>query len=389
MNYSESRVILWILEVSMTKWEMVKLGDVLEYEQPTKYLVESDTYNSSYKTPVLTAGKTFILGYTNEEKGVFSEIPVIIFDDFTTATKYVDFSFKVKSSAMKILRPTHHIHLKYIFYQMSRIKIDTQLHKRYWISIYSNIHIPLPPLEEQKKIAQELDSIQSLIAKRKEQLEKMDLLVKAKFVEMFGDPVANPMGWKVKPLSACLDSIDSGKSPVCHNYSRNKNEPAVLKLSSISSGYYIPDENKSVLKDTDFVTSVEVGKEDLLFSRKNTPELVGVSAFVFDSPVKLMMPDLIFRLNTISCCNKIYLWKLINHELFRGEIAKLASGSAKSMSNISKERLRNLHIPLPPTDLQNKFADYVQQTETLKITMHSGLEKLEFLYNSKIQEYFG
>ena len=87
--------------------EFCKLKDYLEYEQPTKYIVESENYSNNYKIPVLTAGKSFILGYTNDEKNIFpeSELPVIIFDDFTTDCQYVDFPFKIKSSAMKILHP--------------------------------------------------------------------------------------------------------------------------------------------------------------------------------------------------------------------------------------------------------------------------------------------
>ena len=166
----------------MGKWEMVRLGDVLEYEQPTKYIVESTNYDDGFETPVLTAGQSFILGYTNETSNVFIEVPVIIFDDFTTAIKYVDFPFKVKSSAMKILKPTEKAYIKYIFYYMNTVKTDTQLHKRYWISRYADIQAPLPPLEVQRQIADVLDKVSSLITQRKQQLEQMDLLVKSRFV---------------------------------------------------------------------------------------------------------------------------------------------------------------------------------------------------------------
>ena len=139
---------------------MVKLMDVLSYEQPTKYIVESTEYDDSYITPVLTAGKTFILGYTNEEKGIFTEnLPVIIFDDFTTANKYVDFPFKVKSSAMKILRANPElINIRYAYYVMQNIDFPFTEHKRYWISEYSRIEIPLPPLAEQEEIVARLDT---------------------------------------------------------------------------------------------------------------------------------------------------------------------------------------------------------------------------------------
>ena len=111
----------------------VKLGDILDYEQPSMYIVKNTNYNKKFDTPVLTAGQSFILGYTNEKENIFKakENPVIIFDDFTTASKYVDFDFKVKSSAMKILKAREGINIKYIYYAMKNIKFDNQLHKRY------------------------------------------------------------------------------------------------------------------------------------------------------------------------------------------------------------------------------------------------------------------
>lgn len=148
------------------KWPMVALGDVLDYEQPTKYIVSSENYDDKFNTPVLTAGKTFILGYTNEMEGVYrKELPVIIFDDFTTATKLVDFSFKVKSSAMKILHAKKEkAHVKFLFYMMQEIKFQSDTHKRYWISEYSKIKIPLPPLEIQEQVVSELENYQKVIA---------------------------------------------------------------------------------------------------------------------------------------------------------------------------------------------------------------------------------
>lgn len=146
------------------EWPMVALEDILEYEQPTNYIVSSVDYSDEYKTPVLTAGKTFILGYTNEKEGIFDKLPVIIFDDFTTATKYVDFSFKVKSSAMKILHVKENVaDIKYVFYVMQNIKFSHSEHKRYWISEYSKIKIPFPPIDVQRKIVKEIDSFQSII----------------------------------------------------------------------------------------------------------------------------------------------------------------------------------------------------------------------------------
>lgn len=146
-------------------WEDKKLGDVLDYEQPTKYLVASSEYNDKYTTPVLTAGKTFLLGYTDERYGIFKEnLPTIIFDDFTTAFKYVDFPFKAKSSAMKMLIPKNkNVNIKFVYEAMKNIKFSLGEHKRYWISEYSKERVAHPHPDEQTKIANFLSAIDDKI----------------------------------------------------------------------------------------------------------------------------------------------------------------------------------------------------------------------------------
>ena len=146
--------------------DRVQLGNLLDYEQPTRYIVSSTDYDDAYDTPVLTAGKTFILGYTAETKGIYTNIPVIIFDDFTTDSKYVDFPFKVKSSAMKILTANEKlIDTKFAFYAMQYVECDSYNHKRYWISEFSKKVIPLPPLEEQFNIVQAIEELYNYIEK--------------------------------------------------------------------------------------------------------------------------------------------------------------------------------------------------------------------------------
>ncbi|OUO39692.1 restriction endonuclease [Muribaculum sp. An287] len=133
-------------------WCKCLLEDIVKYEQPQAYIVNSTDYNDSYLTPVLTAGKSFIIGYTNETEGIYQNTPCIIFDDFTTDSKLVDFPFKVKSSAMKILKVTDDIEIEYVAMFMSIKRLIGDTHKRYWISEYSKLCIPIPPKEEQKRI---------------------------------------------------------------------------------------------------------------------------------------------------------------------------------------------------------------------------------------------
>lgn len=139
------------------EWQRIELGLLLDYQQPTPYLVESTAYSDSYETPVLTAGKTFILGYTNESSGIYQDqLPVIIFDDFTTDSKYVNFPFKAKSSAMKILTAKKGVSIKFVFEAMQMLQFTVGGHQRHWISIFSNLVIPLPNMKEQQQIAEVL-----------------------------------------------------------------------------------------------------------------------------------------------------------------------------------------------------------------------------------------
>ena len=133
-------------------WCKCRLEDIVEYEQPQAYIVNSTDYDDRYLTPVLTAGKSFVIGYTNETEGIYQNTPCIIFDDFTTDSKLVDFPFKVKSSAMKILKVTDDIEIEYVAMFMSITRLIGDTHKRYWISEYSKLCIPIPPKEEQKRI---------------------------------------------------------------------------------------------------------------------------------------------------------------------------------------------------------------------------------------------
>ena len=147
-------------------WAICTFEDILDYEQPQQYIVNSTNYSDKYSVPVLTAGKSFIIGKTNEDFGICKRLPVIIFDDFTTDSKYVDFPFKVKSSAMKILHAKGNVNPKYVAYLMSVTRLVGDTHKRYWISEYSKIPIMLPPVNEQERIV-------SLIEKTYDRLDKI------------------------------------------------------------------------------------------------------------------------------------------------------------------------------------------------------------------------
>ena len=255
--------------------------------------------------------------------------------------------------------------------------------------IVASIEINVPDMEQQMQAAENLERVSSIIRLRKKELQKLDDLIKARFVELFGNPISNPMKWDTYQLEECLERIDNGKSFICSDKPRVGDTPAILKLSAATYGDYRPNENKALLDESLFVESAEVHAGDLLFTRKNTPELVGTAAYVQNTPSKLMMPDLIFRLVPNEKVNAVFLWQLINCKEFRPVIQAISGGSAKSMSNISKERLGKIKVICPPRELQDSLIPFVEQTDKSKAVIQKALDEAQLLFDSLMQQYFG
>ena len=366
--------------------QKVIIDDVLKYEQPTKYIVQTENYNNNFKTPVLTAGKSFVLGYTNEEVGVFEDVPVLIFDDFTTAFHYVDFPFKVKSSAMKILKSVKEkADLKYLYYKMQTISIDKDLHKRYWISKYSQIQITLPDLSTQQKIAAILDKADALRQYNKQLIEKYDALKQSLFLDMFGDPVKNEKGWKIKRLGEITDLITDGKHGNCND------EP--------SSGYYFVSAKDIRNNKINYTNSREIPKLEFEEVDKrtnlqpgdlvmiNTGATIGRMAIAKDVPetrrstFQKSVAVIKVKKNIIS---SFFLQFVI--ELGLKTFANMGSGSA--IKNLLLSEMKRFNIIVPNLELQNQFADRIQLIETQKQQAQEALAKSEALFQGLLQQAF-
>ena len=372
----------------MGEWAKIDFLEVIRDETKLAVKIKKEDYLQQGDIPIIDQGKKYIAGYANNKEGVYKNNPVIIFGDHTRNIKYFDRPFFIGADGVKVLKvELNKANTKFVFYYLKTCYIEDTGYNRHfkWLKEFK---IPIPSMEMQGQIVKALDQAKLLIEKRKLQIEKLDLLIKSQFVEMFGNPAVNSKKWEEKKLKECLVNIESGKSFVCDSKRRTGNNVAMLKLSAVTYGKYDSTENKAILEEKMFVSKAEVKKGDLLFTRKNTPELVGMSAFVYSTPPKLMMPDLIFRLNTNEKCNRVYLWTLINLDEFRHRVTGLASGSAKSMSNISKERLSNLVLPVPPIELQTQFADFVNKVEKTKATLQQSLNKMEQNYKSLMQKCF-
>ena len=273
-----------------------------------------------------------------------------------------------------VLRPTNYLIGRILpfvlntdaFWDFADRYSDGTMSKRLSPKTLMKYEFDLPNDDELSLLADTLWAANDTREAYQELLRQSDELVKSQFIELFGDPQKNSYHWPKVKLKDCLVRIDSGKSITCETFSRTGYLPAVLKLSAVTYGEYNANENKQLPDPDLFVPEAEVKAGDLLFSRKNTLEYVGMSALVKDTPPYLMLPDLIFRLVPRKNICPQYLHQLINHSQYRSTISNLATGTAGSMPNISKQKLLELEIPLPPIEDQRRIEPIVEQLDKSK-----------------------
>lgn len=372
----------------MVEWKEYTLGELLQYEQPTAFIVESTDYNDNYKTPVLTAGKTFILGYTNEEHGIYDTLPVIIFDDFTTASQYVNFKFKVKSSAMKILTANTELVLpKFVFYRMQIIKFDASTHKRYWIQHYSKIRVKIPPLPEQERIVShieelfsQLDASVSELKTAKERLKVYRQAVLKEAFEKIEDSVP------ISKVATMIDPQPSHRTPpeveggipyigigdIDYKHDRIMFESA-RKVSPM-----LLEEHRNRYKITvgDFIMGKigTIGKPFRLKLPQNYTLSANVILIQHDS--KTILPEFLF-------------WQfsspLITTQLSDGAVAT-------SQAAFGIKKARNLSIKICPLSTQKeilrKLEEKMSVCDSIEKTVDTALQQAEALRQSILKKAF-
>lgn len=369
-------------------WKTIRLGNILSYEQPTNYIVESENYSEKYFTPVLTAGKSFILGHTKETNGVFTNLPAIIFDDFTTESKFVDFEFKVKSSAMKILTcDPQEADIKFLFYLLQTINFNAEQHKRYWISTYANFEIPLPPLATQKRIAEILDAADALRRKDQELLKKYDELAQAIFIDMFGDPVKNEKGWDVNKGRDVVKVL-GGAAFKSTDY-KDDGIP-LIRIGTINKGYF--DKSQIVFLPSDFAITHEryiVKPKDLLITLTGT---VGKddygNVYVMEDHFDQYLLNQ--RVAKLIVKQDYLMTRFFEFLLKQKEVKAELTGVSRGVrqANISNEDIYNLDVISPPMALQNDFVERINNVYGLMETSTNSSLVSDILFNSLIQKAF-
>lgn len=333
------------------------LGELLGYEQPTKYLVSSKDYDDSYPTPVLTAGKTFILGYTNETEGIYpasKEEPVIIFDDFTTAFKWVEFPFKAKSSAMKMLtlKSGNNSLFKYVYYAMQCIVYNSSDHARQWISKYSNIEVPVPPLEIQEAIVEILDKFTNLEAELEAELEARTLQY-----DYYRDSLFEALDCPRVPLG----SLGVRNKGIAITASKMRTlEPGNKDVRIFAAGSTFVDTDSSFIPDKGILE----GPAIIVKSRGH----IGFEYYEGKFTHKNELWSYSLTSNLVEQ-KFIYYYLLTQayhlHELARGKSVKLPQLAVKDTDE--------LLVPLPSLEEQQRIVDILDRFDTLTTSLSEGL----------------
>lgn len=417
---------------SNEKWKEYELGELLSYEQPTPYIVESTDYNEKYDIPVLTAGKSFVLGYTNEQKGVYTALPVIIFDDFTTASRYVNFKFKVKSSAMKILTPNTELVLpKFIYYRMQIIQFDHSTHKRYWIQQYSKIKVAIPPIPVQQRI---VDCIEELFSELDHGIEtlqktKQQLAVYRQAVLKKAFEGAFTKEWRAVHCDATVEKIWVDiveKKKQCKSSKPYKLEESItlstlpmswkwVNIGDISKGPEYGTSQKSVEKGRvpvvrmgniqkgvidwgDLVFSsdeTEIEKYrlmigDVLFNRTNSPELVGKTA-IYRGEREAIFAGYLIRINQFDCINADYLAYYMNSFTAK-QYGNRVKTDGVNQSNINGKKLCSYPFPLCSQEEQAQVVYELESRlsvcDSIEKTVDTALQQAEAMRQSILKQAF-
>lgn len=362
--------------------EWKPLGEVCEYEQPSKYLVSSTMYNDSYPIPVLTAGKSFILGYTNENFGIYkaSEHQTIIFDDFTTDIKWVDFDFKAKSSAMKMItsKDENIALLKFIYYWLCTLPQETNIgnHKRNWISKYTKLLIPLPPLSVQHKIVEILDKFTELEAELEAELD-----CRKRQYEYYRNQL---LSFDMLNRGQKLNGVKIMTLGEIAKYSSTR-----IKSSCLCETSFVGVDN--LLQDRKGKTiSTHVPTEGTFAEYQVGDILIGnirpylKKIWYADNSGGASGDVLVIHLTNEQIMSR-YLYQVLADDKFFSYNMQHAKGAKMPRGN--KQKIMEYKIPLPPLSVQREIVEILDKFDTLCNSISEGLPK-EIELRRKQYEYY-
>ena len=390
----------------MDKWNMVKLSDVFTLQMgKTPSRNNPDYWNGNHKW--LSIADFGMNGkYINKTKECITDAAVAESGIKATPHNTVVMSFKLSIGKTAITvkdiftneaimsfidKGTYPIDVNYIYHLFSgkdwskgtnKAVMGTTLNK----ATLSQTTIPLPPIESQYQIADNLEKVSKLIDICNTILNKLDILVKSRFVEMFGDPILNPKGWEMTTIGEIVTEVKYGTSRPAIDGGKY----AYLRMNNLTYDGYLDlaDLKRIDIPDSEIEKCI-VRKGDVLFNRTNSIELVGKTC-VFDKDEDMIIAGYIIRVRLKPVMLPLIMSYFMNTDALKKKLRSMAKG-AVNQANINAQELKAIKIYLPPTDLQQQFADFVAQTDKSKYCLvgEQILGKAEMLIKILKQEYFG
>lgn len=374
-------------------WEQRKLGDIFKYEQPQAYIVESTEYDDRFQIPVLTAGQSFVLGYTDEDFGIKNanpRNPVVIFDDFTTSSHYVDFPFKIKSSAMKLLSLVNgkdDIHCAYNVLQ--NIGYEPVSHERHWISTFVKFNVYMPQNSaEQKCIGDYFANLDNLITLHQRKYDKLTNVKKSMLEKMFPKNGSNVPeirfkgftdAWEQRKLNEITDVRDG-----THDSPKYVQEGHPFITSKNVSNGFINYDDVQYVTDEDYEKINKRSKVDV------HDILMGMIGTIGNLALIRKKPD--FAIKNVALIKYTgdieynYLYQALQADCVTSQLSTGMDGGTQKF--VSLKKIRELDIPFPEECEQKKIGAYFSNLDTLITLHHRKLEKLEHIKQAMLHKMF-
>lgn len=360
-------------------WKLKEFLKIFKDDTAKKKKIPTNDYLKVGNIPVIDQGQKAISGYTNDIKALNEDQPIIIFGDHTRAIKYVDFNFAIGADGVKVLKNIdENSNTKYLYYTLLNSHIPNTGYNRHF-KYLKRLEIPIPPLHQQEKIVKILDLTSSMIENQKELLKKYDLFLKSKFIEMFGDPISNPMGWKTNKIQEVCFSGSGGTPSRQHPEYYNGNIPWI-KSGELNLGVITQTKEHISEKGLKNSSAKLVEPNSVLVAMYGAT--VGVSAI---TKIRATTNQAVCFLNP-KANNLKEEFLLAFFRFIKNELVKQSVGGGQP--NISQEIIKNTFIIMPPIELQNQFASIVEKIESIKTKENEKLKGLEELHGSLMQKAF-
>lgn len=361
------------------------------FEDRTKYgtKIKTDEYQTEGKNIIVDQGQALIAGYTDKQDGLFTDVPAIVFGDHTRVVKYIDKPFFLGADGVKVLKSKlPDANYKYLYYALLHAKIPNTGYNRHfkWLKEL-DIDYSIPNI--QAKTVSVLNKVNTVISLHQQHLFKLDELVKARFIEMFGDPVSNTSGWKQAMLQDVTSKIGSGATPKGGKESYQAEGITLIRSMNVYDGRF---EYKDLAHITDAqaaqLDNVEVEENDVFIN------ITGASVARSCIVPRAVLPARVNQHVAIIRCirskiHPIFINNVFLNGRFKERLLDIGESGGATRQAITKQQLETLTVILPPLELQEQFAAFVTQVEKSKAAVQSVLDKAQLLFDSLMQKYFG